>query len=558
MEVQEMRKAFYQLKTRDDVASLLEIQEKSLRYFLYKVRPENMYHSFAIPKRNGSSRVIQAPNKKLKSIQKKLAHVLYAVYTPKSCVKGFALGTGVVQNAEIHAKKKLIVNVDLEDFFHQIHFGRIRGMLMKPPYSIGKEAATTIAQIACCNGRLPQGAPTSPVLSNMICAPLDNALMRLAKSAGCTYTRYADDITFSTNKKKMDVGIVKLVDQEVRIGKTLNEILKAHSFKVNPEKISIRHRWERQEVTGLTVNEFPNPRRTYQKELRAILHTANKYGVYQAAKHYIEKGLCSNNGIIDLLSKKGAEDQIESWFKKVLIGKVLCVRQVKGAESFTYFSFAKQINVLFNESIFDLSEFNKLNSLINNCTYVLESDDADHWAQGSGFSVASLGLLTSQHVVEKAQRFYICASSGKPMGLLTMKNDCVSYDAQIDFALLKPQKLEITGGFQMGNSRNIARGDNVILVGYPEYSKGNSPTVQQCSVTGLRKYMGEDLWTVSGRIVHGASGGPVLDENYNVIGIIKAGVPSDAEEKESIFHGFLPIHRVQEFLTEEATVSADE
>jgi hypothetical protein len=81
-------------------------------------------------------------------------------------------------------------------------------MLMKPPYSIGEEAATTIAQIACLNGILPQGAPSSPVITNMICVPLDNALMHLAKKAGCVYTRYADDITFSTYKKSFDKDIV--------------------------------------------------------------------------------------------------------------------------------------------------------------------------------------------------------------------------------------------------------------------------------------------------------------------------------------------------------------
>lgn len=92
---------------------------------------------------------------------------------------------------------------------------------MNPPYSIGEEAATTIAQIACVNGVLPQGSPCSPILTNMVCAPLDNNMMRLAKANGFVYTRYADDITLSTYKKAFDPGIVSLDDDKICIGSRL-------------------------------------------------------------------------------------------------------------------------------------------------------------------------------------------------------------------------------------------------------------------------------------------------------------------------------------------------
>ena len=161
-------------------------------------------------------------------------------------------------NASQHSKRALVLNIDLKDFFSQIHFGRVRGMLMKPPYSIGEEAATTIAQIACLNGKLPQGAPSSPIITNMICAPLDNALMRLAKKTNCIYTRYADDITISTYKKAFDKDVVYYEDDEIRIGSKLAGILEKHSFCVNPQKVTVREHSKRQEVTGLTVNVFPN------------------------------------------------------------------------------------------------------------------------------------------------------------------------------------------------------------------------------------------------------------------------------------------------------------
>ena len=109
-----------------------------------------------------------------------------------------SLGTEYTTNAQRHVKKKYVFNLDLENFFDQVHFGRVRGMLMKPPYGIGAEAALVIAQIACYKGKLPQGAPTSPILTNMVCAPLDTQLIRLAQKYKLHYTRYADDISFSS------------------------------------------------------------------------------------------------------------------------------------------------------------------------------------------------------------------------------------------------------------------------------------------------------------------------------------------------------------------------
>lgn len=342
MDKKEIKQKFLELETREDVANLLEIPERSLRYFLYKRRPENMYYSFEIPKKDGSKREISAPSKELKTIQRKLADILSTVYDPKVCAFGFIEGKNNIKNAERHVNKRLVFNIDLKDFFSQIHFGRVRGMLMKKPYCIKEEAATTIAQIACLNGRLPQGAPSSPVITNMIFAPLDNALMRLAKKANCVYTRYADDITFSTNKREFDKSIVLIENGNIKIGEDLRRILEKHSFEVNPQKVTLRSRMYRQEVTGLTVNQFPNLRRNYIRQLRAILHSCEKYGVYNAARVYIEKGLCKNPGIYETLKNPAAEGEIVAWFKLVLIGKVHYIRQVKGDKNLTYLSFAKK------------------------------------------------------------------------------------------------------------------------------------------------------------------------------------------------------------------------
>ncbi len=365
------------MKNRKDVAALLGIEDRSLRYFLYKIRPENMYHTFEIPKKDGTMRKISAPDPRLREIQRKLAYILSSVYEPKICAYGFIAQKNIVGNAQKHINRRIVFNVDLKDFFSQIHFGRVSGMLMKPPYSIGKEAAIVIAQIACFESKLPQGAPSSPIISNMICAPMDNALMRLAKATSCVYTRYADDITFSTNKKELDRSIAYIDGENLCIGEKLQKIFKKNSFHANPQKTVLRNHTLRQEVTGLTVNEFPNLRRNYTKHLRAILHSCKKHGVVNAAKVYTKKGLCKNSAIIALVGKAGSDDKIINWFRGVLVGKVNYIKQVKGLQSYTYLFFARKINEVFEESIFDICELSRFDNTIKNSTFIIECKDKD-------------------------------------------------------------------------------------------------------------------------------------------------------------------------------------
>lgn len=283
-----VKRKFKQLNSREDVANILEIEDKSLRYFLYCVKPDNMYKNFEINKRNGGTRIISAPNKKLKNIQRKLLQILENVYTPKICAYGFINGKSIYDNASIHLKRRQILNLDLKDYFLQINFGRVRGMLLKKPYELGEEAATVIAQIVCYKGKLPQGAPTSPIIANMICAPMDNHFMKLAKANNMKYTRYADDLTFST-RTEFPTSIVRIENDTVVVGKKILQILKKDGFLLNEEKIYLRSKDKRQEVTGLVVNKKVNVRREYVRELRAILHNYKNMGAEDAIKLYVKR-----------------------------------------------------------------------------------------------------------------------------------------------------------------------------------------------------------------------------------------------------------------------------
>ena len=545
MEIQENIARLKKLKTREDVADILGIKERSLRFFLYKRRPENMYRTFKIQKKDGTCRTISAPNDKLKHIQRKLADVLSEVYSPKICAYGFVPGKSIVGNAEQHSRKRLVLNVDLKDFFDQIHFGRVRGMFMAKPYSLGVEAATTIAQISCFNGVLPQGAPSSPIITNMICVPLDNALIRLAKQYDCVYTRYADDITFSTTKKCFDPAIVYTDDNGIHIGEKLDTCLKRHSFEVNPSKITLREKSSRQEVTGLTVNEFPNVRRSYIRQLRAILDCCQKYGIYSAAKTYIEKGLCKNNQIKAMAHEPKYEEAVVYWFRNVLEGKIRYICQVKGDNNLTYLAAAQKFNRIVGETVFDVSALDRLNELVENSTYVLKYDHENDYLQGSAFLVDKLGLFTSFHVTETGMIFKVLkvGYTVGNFGAICNEINMISSDRDIDYAVYRPPfSIEGLRPIQLGNSQNIKIGDQVTLVGYPKYTDGDSATVQTCYVTSMRSYMGAPFWTVSGRIAHGASGGVVLDKDLKAIGIIKGGVDSLEEDETNDYQGFVPIN----------------
>ena len=548
MDREKIKESFLKLETREDVASILGISERSLRYFLYKKRPENMYHSFKIAKKDGTTRENSAPDKALKEIQRKLADVLSAVYDPKVCTYGFIDEKNIVGNAEQHTKKRLVFNIDLKDFFSQIHFGRVRGMLMHEPYSLTDEAATTIAQIACFNGRLPQGAPSSPIITNMICIPLDNALMRLAKSTGCVYTRYADDITFSTYKHAFDKSLVYVNNEEVIIGDKLASILEKHSFAVNPKKITLRSRARRQEVTGLTVNEFPNLRRYYVKQLRAIIHSCEKFGVLAAAKVYVKKGLCKNPNICGIIDAPGSENTVIEWFKLVLVGKVHYIKQVKGARSLTYLSFAQKVNALFKETIFDLTELYRFENTIKNSTFILQYSEGENFVQGSAFYLPSIGLVTNYHVTEDGNFFNVFnveTYEEKPLGKIGKTLNEISSDKTIDYAVYNPHlpiNNELT--FMCGDSRKVKIGDQVTIIGYPNHQKGNSPYIQPCTITSEKYFQGAPFFTVSGRVVHGASGGIVLNSEHEAIGIIKGGIVSLADDTDNENQGFIPLHLV--------------
>jgi RNA-directed DNA polymerase len=314
---------FQHLQSFTDFANFLGFAPKKLSYILYKLGdgPNGQYKEFEIKKRSGGARAIAAPNTGLKSIQKCLADKLSDIYMVKKPVHGFVNGRNILSNAKMHSRKRLVFKVDLKDFFPSIHFGRVRGLFSSRPYEFKRDIAIIIAKIACFNDSLPQGSPCSPVISNMICAYLDKQLGEMAKSFGCYYTRYADDLTFSTNKKIFPEGIAALVNSKWEAGVVLKKIVEDNTFTINVEKYSMRTRSDRQLVTGIVVNDYPNIRRKSIKQVRSMLHDWKVSGLTEAQEKY------KNN--FDLANREPPKDG-NIYFPNVVRGKLEYIRHVRG------------------------------------------------------------------------------------------------------------------------------------------------------------------------------------------------------------------------------------
>ncbi|MDJ0572328.1 MAG: reverse transcriptase domain-containing protein, partial [Pleurocapsa sp. MO_192.B19] len=341
---------FFELKSIGDIVDLLnilavrnnhkKITVHQLRYHLYELKPEKKYRTFYIQKKSVGFRQISAPVSAIKLIQKNLNQVLQYVYQPvDSVVHGFVKEKNIVTNATIHCNKfyksEYLFNIDLLNFFPSINFGRVRGMFIANPYGLPPKVATILAQICCFNNELPQGAPTSPIISNMICRNLDNELTRFAYDFRCNYSRYADDLTFSTALTSgFPPQIVNYRSREhLKIGDSLFYIIKKNGFKINFKKVRLQDSSCRQEVTGIVINSgHLNVRRSYVRQIRAMFYAWKKFGLTKAQEHFDEK----------YDTKKRNPWSPSPSFTQVIKGKLEFIKTVKGSDDPIYLKFKEE------------------------------------------------------------------------------------------------------------------------------------------------------------------------------------------------------------------------
>ena len=275
-----------------ELAHVLGYSAKGMAFILYGGPAEGRYSAFSIPKRSCGTRDIHAPDERLKGLQQALARVLLKCEQEiaekrgfmDSYSHGFEKGRSIFTNAWAHKRRRYILNLDLADFFPSINFGRVQGFFIKNKhYALQPKVATMIAQIACFQKALPQGAPSSPIIANLIAHILDIRLGRLAEAAKCSYTRYADDLTFSTNQKDFPPTLAYEVPGSAGEWVLSDAVLKkivGSGFAVNDSKTRMQRRPSQQTVTGLTVNEKVNVPATYYRAARAMCHSLFSTGTY--------------------------------------------------------------------------------------------------------------------------------------------------------------------------------------------------------------------------------------------------------------------------------------
>lgn len=291
-----------------------EIGQENFDNVLYGEEKEQ-YKKFVINKATGKPRTLHAVPPKLKHIQRIALDKLQSVkqYQPSSYAHGFVLKRSIITNAIPHRRKKRIIKMDLKDFFPSIHEDRVRDMFMGKPFSFGKEAATIMAHLSCLNdgsGILPQGGVLSPYVANMLCLKLDKKLAKVAIKNHCNFTRYADDITFSTNDVSED-SISNLI-------KETSNIIESEGFVVNTEKTKVLTPNRRQVVTGIIVNDGVNVNRRYIRNLRAAIKNCEEQGIGSQMQRFVFKDhRCSGPDKFD-----GTNGEIRNYFLHHLFGKI--------------------------------------------------------------------------------------------------------------------------------------------------------------------------------------------------------------------------------------------
>lgn len=350
MERTEIAKIASQMKSKEDLLSLLnrikraeledigqqvQFHPFTMRLINYYCNPNNAFHrysQFKVKKKSGGFRLITSPrNRSFMMLLTSVNELLKAMYTPSDYAMGFAEGRSVVSNANIHKGQNYVFNIDLKDFFPSIEQPRVWKRLQLAPFNFPEKIASLIAGMCSMKETrsfddghqetfyvLPQGAPTSPIITNMICDTLDRRLAGLAKRFGLHYSRYADDITFSS--------MHHVYHKNGEFRKELRRIITDQHFTINDDKTRLQKKGARQEVTGIIVSEKLNVTQKYVRDVRNILYIWDRYGYPSALANFTPK----------YKEEKGHVKKGNPNLENVIDGKLMYLKMVKGEEDSVY------------------------------------------------------------------------------------------------------------------------------------------------------------------------------------------------------------------------------
>jgi S1-C subfamily serine protease len=471
-----------------------------------------MYQKLDVSKGEGKSRVISAPDRRLKMLQTKVATSLGRIYRPRNPVHGFVDGRSVKTNASAHLRSKFVMNLDIEGFFTAITEGRVSGLMSA--LGIDGRVAEILARICCNEGVLPQGAPSSPVISNMICFRMDRELQTIAKECRCIYTRYADDITFSSYQPLT----LLFEGPPPPAGNFSPDLLKdrlrgafrSNGFAINAKKVHYADKHSRRTVTGLKINELVNVDRKFVRNIRAALFVVETQGIAIAQKI--------------LKDKYGRNASLVSHLQ----GRISWVGHVKGPSDPIFRGLALRYNGLFpDEKLEILPTFLEIR---DRAVWVVE-----HWgdaamegsAQGTAFFLKSVGLVTAWHCVEGATEVAVYHPS-KPSN--KFKSTVLKHDTHRDLAILA-HEIPTTEYYELGISKRAFKaGDSMTAIGFPSFGPGDKMNVRSGTISSLPTKRAVPMIEVTQKLAQGMSGGPLLDEDGAVAGINYKGGPSEARD----------------------------
>jgi hypothetical protein len=362
---------YYNTEACKRLANELGVKDAFLFSCIKLAKNPAQYKVLIIDKKGGGKRTIIEPPEKIKTIQRRIVDFLKTKQHEKYCAYGFVKGKNNVMNAKIHVGQNYIYKIDLKDYFPSIKAGRIYKMLITKPFSFSICYAAVITNLLCHMGRLYQGAPSSPFIANIVTRKLDNALLILSKEHYCRYSRYADDITFSTHLSEFPMEIMN----------KMKSIVEKEMFIINEKKTKLQSKKKRQIVTGIVVNKKPNLKRDYYKDLRAKLYTWSKTG-------------------LDACSQRN--NMTREKFPKYILGKIAYYKSVVGEDNNCYM----RICALYNNAV-GASHFRNISLVykLSNSTYLLSQ--GQYQAAGNDCALVLdkfLQDICSKHAVKTPKR----------------------------------------------------------------------------------------------------------------------------------------------------------
>lgn len=519
------------IRTRRGLAELLRVSDRGLCHLLYVIPKEDLYVNFNIPKKNGQSRAICAPIPRLKALQRRLLLLLTEAYTPSAAVYGFQTGRNIVGNANRHVRRRFVLNLDLEDFFPSINFGRVRGLLLAKPYECAEEVATVIAQICCYENALPQGAPTSPIVSNMICGRLDFQLARLARKYNCRYTRYADDITISSSAGTFPSSLATIVvvdgNEKAILSNALTKTIASNGFTINNSKTRMQRQNQRQVVTGLVTNKKTNLPREYIRNVRAMLRRWDREGLAKCQEDFHEKYFMPTS----------------SSFKETLRGRIDFIGTVRGKDDLLYLRLLERLINLDRDLIHPQSRqavresLDRVGAILDDL-WVVEStsDDDTDIAQSTGFFVEGFGIITCAHGILGISSIQVYRRDGTQRKQASLHK----LDESLDLAILLIDDFPVRS-FTVSTTESLP-GDSIRIAGFPHFGPRNSGIVAEGTVIGSNTDADRNpLVIIDANILNGNSGGPVFDRQWNVVGVAARGNRTDDIGADRNFKRFIPI-----------------